>query len=92
MGSVIAVVATVVYVYFIVLIARLIFDWVQVFARDWRPRGVVLVVAEGVYTLTDPPLKFLRRLIPPLRVGQVRVDLAFLVLMLVVSVLLGVLR
>ncbi len=92
MHSVIAVVATVVYVYFIVLIVRLVLDWVQVFARSWRPRGAVLVVAEGVYSLTDPPLKLLRRLIPPLRVGQVRVDLAFLVLMLCVSLLLSVLR
>lgn len=92
MGSVIAVVATVLYVYFIVLIARLIFEWVQVFARQWHPRGAILVVAETVYTLTDPPLKLLRRIIPPLRVGQVRIDLAFLVLILSVSLLLSVLR
>ncbi|GAB3585026.1 YggT family protein [Calidifontibacter terrae] len=92
MDSVIAVVATVVYVFFIVLIVRLVLDWVQVFARDWRPKGAVLVIAEAVYTVTDPPLKLLRRLIPPLRVGQVRVDLAFLVLMLCVSLLLSVLR
>lgn len=85
-----AVLGAVLYLYFIVLLARLVFDWVQVFARDWRPRGVVLVVAETVYTLTDPPLKALRKVIPPLRLGQVRLDLAFLVLMLSVSLLLGV--
>ena len=64
------------------LIGRLVLDWVQVFARDWRPRGAMLVVAETVYTITDPPLKALRKVIPPLTLGAMRVDLAFLVLML----------
>ena len=80
----------VLYIYFLVLIGRLVLDWIQVFAREWRPKGPVLVVAEGVYTLTDPPLKALRKVIPPLRLGQVRLDLAFLVLMLSVSLLLSV--
>jgi YggT family protein len=68
--------------YVLVLLIRLVFDWVQVFSRDWRPRGAVLVVAEAVYTLTDPPLRALRRVIPPLRLGAVQLDLAFLILML----------
>ena len=85
-----SVLATILNLYFIVLLARLVFDWIQVFAREWRPKGPVLVVAEGVYTLTDPPLKALRKVIPPLRLGQVRLDLAFLVLMLSVSLLLSV--
>jgi YggT family protein len=72
--------------FFIVLICRLILDWIQALARQWRPRGPILVFAEGVYTVTDPPLKFLRRLIPPLSLGGVRLDLAFLVLMVGVSV------
>jgi YggT family protein len=75
----------VVFIFFIVLIGRLVIDWIQVFARDWRPRGAVLVVAEGIYSTTDPPLKLLRRLIPPLRIGQVQLDLAFIVLFLIVS-------
>ncbi len=70
------------FLYLLVLLLRLVFDWVQVFARDWRPRGVALVVAEGSYTLTDPPLRLLRRIIPPLRLGAIQLDLAFLVLML----------
>ncbi|REF31500.1 YggT family protein [Calidifontibacter indicus] len=78
------------YLYFIILLARLVFDWIQVFARDWRPKGAVLVVAEGVYSLTDPPLKALRKVFKPLRIGQVRLDIAFLILMLGVSLLLGV--
>lgn len=66
--------------YFIILLGRLVFDWVQVFARDWTPTGIVLVIAEVIYTLTDPPLKALRRVIPPLRIGGVALDLGFLVL------------
>ncbi|MDV3296732.1 MAG: YggT family protein [Brachybacterium paraconglomeratum] len=71
--------------YLFVLIGRLVFDWVQVFARDWRPKGPVLVLANGIYALTDPPLRALRRVIPPLRLGSVALDLGFLVLILAVS-------
>ena len=81
----------IVFIFFVVLIGRLVLDWIQVFARDWRPRGIVLVIAEIVYSITDPPLKALRRLLPPLRIGQVQIDLAFIVLFLLVSILLSVL-
>jgi YggT family protein len=81
----------VVFLFFIALIIRLIFDWIQVFSREWRPRGVVLVAAEGVYTVTDPPLKALRRVLPPLRLGGVQLDLAFTVVFLIVLILLSVL-
>jgi YggT family protein len=77
--------------FFIVLIGRLVLDWIQVFARDWRPTGPVLVVAEGVYSVTDPPLKALRRVLPPLRLGSVSFDLAFIALFMLVIVLLNVL-
>lgn len=70
----------VVFLFFIVLIGRLVLDWVQVFARDWRPRGPILVVAEAVYTVTDPPLRALRRVIKPIRLGSIQLDLAFLLL------------
>jgi YggT family protein len=82
----------VVFIFFIVLVGRLVIDWIQVFARDWRPRGVVLVIAEGIYSATDPPLRALRRLIPPLRLGQVQLDLAFIVLFLIVSLAMTLLR
>ena len=78
--------ATVLWIYWLILIGRLVFDWVQVFARDWRPKGPVLVIAEAIYTLTDPPLNFLRRFIPPLRLGQISLDLSFLVLILAVGI------
>ena len=80
-----------VFVFFVVLIGRLVLDWVQVFAREWRPRGALLVVAEAIYTVTDPPLKALRRLVPPLQLGSLRLDLAFLILFFGTSILMGIL-
>jgi YggT family protein len=77
-------------IYLVVLIGRMIFGWVQVFAREWHPSGILLVVAEGIFTATDPPLKFLRRFIPPLRLGMVAMDLSFMVLFIVVLILLEV--
>jgi len=85
LGTVIPVLVFALNLFFAALICRLVLDWVQVLARQWRPRGPVLLFAEGIYTVTDPPLKFLRRLIPPLSLGSVRLDIAFLVLMLTVS-------
>ncbi len=80
----------VLYIYLVVLVGRMIFSWVQAFARDWRPTGVLLVLAEAIFTVTDPPLKFLRRFIPPLRIGMVAMDLSFMVLFIVVLILLEV--
>lgn len=77
-------------IYLVILIGRMIFSWIQAFARSWRPTGVVLVIAETIYTLTDPPLKFLRRYIPPLRLGTVAMDLSYMVLFIVVLILLQV--
>lgn len=77
-------------IYLVVLIGRMIIGWIQVFARSWRPTGVVLVLAEGIFTATDPPLKFLRRFIPPLRIGTVAMDLSYMVLFIVVLILLQV--
>jgi YggT family protein len=72
----------------LLLIARLILSWIQAFSRSWHPTGVVLVVAEVVYTATDPPLRLLRRYIPTVRLGTVALDLSFMVLFLVIIVLL----
>ena len=81
----------IVWVYLLVVFGRLILDWIRVFARDWRPKGVMLVVAETVYTLTDPPLRALRKVVPPLRIGGVALDLALLLLVVVLYVLLAIL-
>ena len=77
-------------IYLVILVGRMIFGWVQVFAREWRPTGVLLVLGEAIFTVTDPPLKFLRRFIPPLRIGMVAMDLSFMVLFIVVLILLEV--
>jgi YggT family protein len=82
---------TVVFFFFIALIIRLILDWIQMFAREWRPTGVVLIVAEVVYSITDPPIKTLRRLLPSLRLGAIAIDLSFLVVFFACSILLAVL-
>jgi YggT family protein len=74
-------------VYLVILIARMILGWIQVYARSWSPTGILLVVAEGVYSATDPPLRFLRRYIPSVRLGSVALDLSFMLLFLVVYVL-----
>ena len=74
-------------VYLVLLIARMIFSWIQVYARSWSPSGILLVIAEGVYSATDPPLRFLRRYIPTVRLGSVALDLSFMLLFLVVYVL-----
>jgi YggT family protein len=74
-------------VYLVLLIGRMILGWIQAYARSWSPTGVVLVIAEGVYSATDPPLRFLRRYIRPVRIGSVALDLSFMLLFLVVYVL-----
>ncbi len=65
---------------FLMLIARIVLDWVQMLSRSWRPHGVVLVVAEAIYSVTDPPLRALRRVLPPVRLGMMALDLSPLVL------------
>jgi YggT family protein len=73
--------------YLVLLIGRMIFEMVHSFARQWDPARIIKVLAESVYTLTDPPLKFLRRFIPPLRLGTVAFDLSFTMLFIGVLVL-----
>ena len=72
------------WLYLLILVLRMVLQWVQVFARNWRPKGAALVVAEVVYTLTDPPLKLIRRVLPPLRLGAMAFDLGFMIVFLVV--------
>ena len=79
--------------FFIALLwIRFVVDWVQVFARSWTPRGPLLVLLEVVYSITDPPIKALRRVIPPLRLGSVSLDLSFLIVMIGAYVLLRINR
>jgi YggT family protein len=76
----------------ILLIARFVLDWVQMLARHWRPRGLVLVFCEGLYSITDPPLRAVRRLIPPLRLGAVMLDLSPMILLIAIFILQRIVR
>jgi YggT family protein len=79
--------------FFIALLwIRFVVDWVQVFARSWTPHGVLLVALEVVYSITDPPIKALRRVIPPLRIGSISLDLSFLIVIIAAYVLLQINR
>ncbi|MBE6484363.1 MAG: YggT family protein [Actinomycetaceae bacterium] len=78
--------------YVFVLFVRVVFDVVMTAARDWRPTGFFLVAANLTYRLTDPPLRFLAKYIPPLRFGGVQLDMGFLVLFFGVQILSMVFR
>ena len=94
MSSLVAIIATIAYfallLYFFVMWGRFILDLVRSFQRQWRPQGAVLVFAEAAYTVTDPPIRFFRRLIPPLRVGPVAFDFGWSIVMLLVIILMSV--
>ena len=77
-------------VFFLLLIFRLIMEYVFMFARSYRPAGAVAMALELAYSATDPPLKALRRVIPPLRIGNVSLDLGFIVLFFTVTILMQV--
>ncbi|MGH3497488.1 MAG: YggT family protein [Nocardioidaceae bacterium] len=71
----------------VVLIARIVLDWVQQLSRSWHPRGVVLLLCEAIYSVTDPPLRVVRKVIPPVRLGMVALDLSPLVLFVIIYLL-----
>ena len=73
--------------FLLLLFARCVVDWVQVFARSWTPHGPVLVVLEVVYSITDPPIMFVRRFVPPLRLGAVALDTSFIIVLIGVYLL-----
>ncbi|MCV7194659.1 YggT family protein [Mycolicibacterium brumae] len=71
------------FLFWLLLIARIVIEFIRTFSRDWQPRGFTVVVLEVILTVTDPPVKLLRRVIPPLNIGSVRLDLSVMVLLLV---------
>jgi YggT family protein len=92
MSAVWQILATVLWLYWLTFIARLILDLVQAFSRSWRPTGFILIITEFVFTITDPPLKFLRRFIKPIRLGNFSFDLAFLIVLVALNILIGVVQ
>jgi YggT family protein len=71
----------------IALFVRIIIDYIRMFARSWRPNALVLGIFEVIYTVTEPPMAFVRRFIPPLRLGGVALDLSFIVLLIAINLL-----
>ncbi|WP_019970078.1 YggT family protein [Mycobacterium sp. 141] len=74
------------FIFWLLLIARVVVEFIRSFSRDWHPRGLTVVILEVILTLTDPPVKLLRRVIPQLTIGSVRLDLSIMVLLLVVFI------
>ena len=81
------IVSSVLLVFLVLLFARFVVDWVMVLARSWRPNGLVAAGLEVVYMTTDPPLRAVRKVIPPLNLGSIRLDLGFMVLLIAVVLL-----
>lgn len=92
MLSVGSLLATILQVFLFALLGRLIFDYVQMFSRTWRPRGIVLYLVEAIYTVTDKPMQFVGRFVPPLRIGSVSLDMSFIVLFFGTQLLMGLVR
>jgi len=93
-GVVGATISWVLQIYILVLIARIVVDYVFMFARDWRPQVVALVIVELVYTVTDPPIRLLSRIIPSIRVGQFdfQLTVVFLILFIGINILISMAR
>jgi YggT family protein len=70
------------FLFWLLLIARIVVEFIRSFSRDWHPRGVTVVILEVIMTVTDPPVKLLRRIIPQLTIGAVRLDFSIMVLLL----------
>ena len=75
------------WIYIVLILARVVLEWTRQFARSWRPAGAAAVGVEIVYSLTDPPIRLLRRLVPPLQLGTVSLDLSVIILLIVLIVL-----
>ena len=83
-----AVIDLVLRLFLLLLFARFVVDWVQVFARSWSPKGFVLVLLEIIYSITDPPIMFVRRFVPPLRLGSIMLDTSFIIVLIACYLLL----
>lgn len=80
MELIIGAIQFVLFLFTILLLGRIVIGLVMAYSRDWRPQGAMLVLTEAIFTVTDPPLKAIRRVVPPMTLGQVRIDLAMLIL------------
>ena len=82
MALVFEVIGFALFLFWLLLIARIVVEFIRSFSRDWHPRGVTVVILEAIMTVTDPPVNLLRRVIPQLTIGSVRLDFYIMVLLL----------
>lgn len=87
-----SILASILQLFLFALLARLILDYIRMFARNWKPSGVMLYLVEAIYSITDQPMRFVGRFIPPLRLGAVSLDMSFIVLFFGVQLLMGFVR
>ncbi len=92
MSSLGTIIVYVLQLFIISLFARVILDYIRIFSPSWRPRGVVLAIAEAVYAVTDPVMRFARKFIPPLRIGPVAIDISFLLIFFVTEIVISLAR
>ena len=92
MGLIALVIYWLLQVYFFALIGRFIFDLILSVNRSWRPKGLVVVVVESIYTVTDPPLKMVRKVLPPLRLGAMQIDFGWTVVFFAVVFIQNIVR
>lgn len=78
-------------IYVYILWARFILEWVRILKRNFQPRGVFLVVVELIYTVTDPPIRLFRRILPPIRFGQISIDLGWILTLISCWILIAIL-
>ncbi|TRZ57030.1 MAG: YggT family protein [Streptomycetaceae bacterium] len=87
-----SILSTLLQLFLFALLGRLILDYIRMFARNWKPSGISLYLVEAVYAITDQPMRFVGRFIPPLRLGAVSLDMSFIVLFFGVQLLMGFVR
>ena len=79
-------------IFFYLMIARFIAELVMSFNRSWRPSGLLLPILDITYSITDPPLKFVRRFVPPIQLWGISLDLAWTIVLFGVLILQGFAR
>ncbi len=87
-----SILVTILRIFLFALLGRLILDYVRMFAPNWRPSGVSLLLVEAIYSITEKPTNFVRRFIPPLRIGGASLDLSFIVLFFGIQLLIPIVR
>ncbi|MDX6292644.1 MAG: YggT family protein [Kribbellaceae bacterium] len=87
---VLSVLSWVLLAFFLMLVARFVLSLIVMFAPQWHPKGPLLLAFELIYSVTDPFLRPLRRILPPIGAGGIRIDLSMLMLFVLVSLAMAI--